>query len=389
MTRSLIAALAAVDIALALVISWLVFWGDVNVAGSYFGGDHVAYREAATRLTSTGSPYHPAVITGPVGNHIDNVPIAYLYPPPLALLFVPLAGVDPHVIAWSWVVIQGLLLLILLPLVFRRFGGRLTVDSVALIWLATAVSLPVHMALYGGNVSGWLAILVTVMLLSGGVAGGLATAAAVALKMTPAVLFLPALAYRRTRLPALLGLTAIVALSFVLAPAAWMSWLTALPSIARFPTGDAGANFAPAAVLAPYGLGWLGALISYGIAAVSTVAAVILAWRGIWPAAVAAGVTALTFGTASTWDHYLVVLLPLGVAAAARGVWWVRAMVAAYVATSFVMWVGVADPPEPLRVLYLFVALATSIGLTVALSGRTFDDEASRAGSLARFTTSP
>ena len=130
-----------------------------------FGIDLVAYREAAIRLITTGSPYHEALLSGPIENRIQNVRIAYLYPPPLAQAFVPVVDIDPQLFASVWAALQGLPLLILIPLVYRRYGGTLTTTSILVIWLTLVLSYPVSFALYIGNLSGWIAIGVAVMLL--------------------------------------------------------------------------------------------------------------------------------------------------------------------------------------------------------------------------------
>ena len=76
-------------------LAYIVLWRGVTRLGSFFGDDLYAYTQAADRLAATGSPYHPALLAGPIVSSVDNVLIGYFYPPVLAQLFLPLREI-PH-----------------------------------------------------------------------------------------------------------------------------------------------------------------------------------------------------------------------------------------------------------------------------------------------------
>ena len=148
--------------------------------------------------------------------------------------------------------------------------------------------------------------------------------------------------------------------SILVAPEAWVAWLTVLPNILRFPTGAAIANFAPAAVLADFGFGGVGTMLGYGLGVIAAVVALILAWRGRWPGAVAAGVAAVLYGSGSTWDHYLVPTLPLIIAAFPSATIPARLAIGAFIAIGVVMWIPSTAVIKDLRPVYLGVAIAAS-----------------------------
>lgn len=364
----MVAALLCVSLAIIVLGSWRNLWAGFDEPGAFFAGDHGAYRAGAGRLVSTGSPYDPSLLAGPIANRIENVGIAYLYPPPLAQVFVPLRLVDPIVLGWAAVAVQAGLLLALSPLVYRRFGGGTSALETLAVWLLILSSWPVSFALFGGNLSGWLTILVAVMLLSNGFVAGAAASLAALMKFTPLVLLLPALAWRRTRPGAIVSLIVVVGVSVALSPGAWQGWVGALPNIIRFPTGDSPTNFAPAALLGELGYGSVGSAVGYVGAAAFALSAVWLARIGRWPGAVAAGVAAILYGSGSTWDHYLAPTLPLVIAAFPRTSWRVRGVLAIFVLAGFVMWFRSAAVTDLARVAFLAGAFATSLATTMALA---------------------
>jgi hypothetical protein len=350
--------------------AWSVMWSGAALPTAFFGGDHAAYRNGALRLIETGSPYHAALHAGPIANVVENVPIGYLYPPFLAQAFVPLSAIPPFAVALASSVTQLVLLAICLPLVSRRYAGSRTITGLIAVWLATAVSYPIHMAAFGGNLSGWIAIGVAVMLLGPGPRAG-ATAAVLALvKMTPAVLLLPALLTGpRTRRAALAVSIAAIAASITVAPAAWADWINVLPNILRFPPPMEQMNLAPGAVLGSFGAGTLGSVIGLAVAAVAVVLAAGFAWRGRWSAAMAAAVAALLLGPNALWDHYLAMTLPVLIAAwptagrvARIGLGWLLAVHALH-------WFLVPPSPE-VRLVYLLGILAGCAASVAVLARR-------------------
>ena len=352
-------------------VSWRGLWSWTATPGSFFGGDHEAYRAGAERLLASGSPYHAALADGPIPNHVGNVVFAYLYPPPLAQLFVGLRLVDPVALAWLAAALQMVVLLVLAPLIYRRYGGGSSAVETVSTWLFVLASWPIHMALFGGNLSGWLAIAVALMLVASGPVAAISAVLAGVLKFTPMALVVLAIFYRPTRLATLVTLATVLVFSMVMDPSAWISWVSVLPNILRFPTGNSPANFAPAALLGSVGLGGLGLALSFAIAAVAAVASIWLSWKGLWAAAVAAGVAAILYGSGSTWDHYLAPTIPLVLAAMPKATWAVRGVFAAFAVATALMWLGTVALSDFARVAFLLVTMATSAVTIVTLASMT------------------
>jgi hypothetical protein len=305
----------SVSLADAILLAWDRLWGRTQSPAVYFGGDLEAYRAAAERLMQTGSPYSQALHAGPIDNVVANVPIAYLYPPPLAQAFVLLSRVPPGLLAVTSSLVQLAALAILLPLLYRRFAGPIGVRSLLAVLLVAVLSLPLEFATFGGNMSGWTTIAVALMLLRPGAAAGVTAPLIGLVKMTPAVLLVPAIVAPRSRRPAIAALAGATAISIAIAPRAWADWLSVLPNILRFPPAPEPWNFAPIGLFGSFGLPAVGLLIGYGLTAAAIAASAWLAHTGRWAAAVAAAVAALLFGPTSLWDHYLAITVPVLLAA--------------------------------------------------------------------------
>jgi hypothetical protein len=158
----------------------------------------------------------------------------------------------------------------------------------------------------------------------GRVAGGLGAAIGTLLKGVPVTLLPVAIVSdRRARWTALGGLAVGIALSFVLAPQAWLDYPSVLVHMAQGST-DYASNLAPAAVAR--NLGWPDVasdvlrLAAVVVAALSVLLGMHLArtHEGL-PGAALLGVVAILLLPGSLWYHYLVVLLPFAAIA------WVRA----------------------------------------------------------------
>jgi len=349
------------------VFAWMALWSHAADPGAFFGGDHESYRQAAIRLASTGSPYHPLLFAGPIANDVKNVPIAYLYPPPLAQLFVPLLGIPAFTLAaWSSAV-QGLIVAIVFPLVYRRFAFNLAWSSVLGVWLIAGVSNPVHFAIYGGNLSGWIAISIAIALVAPRRAGPVVATLMGIVKMTPGILLVPALLTRTARLPvAAVGLL-VVGTSVAISPFAWAEWLRALPNIFQFPPWDGAENFSPVVITSAIGLPQVGSVLTLLISATAIVGAVVLARSGRWYGSIAAAATALLFATSSVGSHYLAILTPLVIAALPNSSRTARVALTAFIITTIVPWFA-PEPSLVLRALYLFAALAACITVTIQLA---------------------
>jgi len=269
-TRTSVPGLAAIaGLTVATLIALTLGWARAAGGWTSFGLDLTAYEQAADRLVETGSPYSAELKAGPIDNDARNVSIGYFYPPPLAQLFTLVRNVDHRVLATTWTVLQAVAAFIVLPLVWRRSGGR--PHLIPLLWLVAfaIASYPFQFALIVGNVSGWSALLVAVALVTqprvqGLVAGGLGL-----LKTVNVPILAVAVAHRPSRLPALALVIAAVAVSVLLAPGAWLAWLDVLPNLLALPPGGAPDSVSPASMLRDSSLGGvaaaLGSLAAVGL----------------------------------------------------------------------------------------------------------------------------
>ena len=88
-----------------------------------FGYDFFAYQDAAARLSDGGSPYLPTLLNGTSSTVEEG---AYLYPPLLAQLLVPLTALS-DVAAYAIFSLVGLAAFVLASLLlWRHTGGHVT-----------------------------------------------------------------------------------------------------------------------------------------------------------------------------------------------------------------------------------------------------------------------
>jgi len=165
--------------------------------------DEYAYWLAGARLASGAPLYDPSAL--------PNTPYAYWYPPPLAQLMAPLTSflsADAFSVAWT-----GLLLVCLWWLAGRN----------VLVALALIAFLPVAVELRVRNVHLVIAVLAVLALRR----SSLFWVPAAALKISPVLGLAYLAAAQRWREAIVAGLAglAVLALSFVLAPAAWQSFV--------------------------------------------------------------------------------------------------------------------------------------------------------------------
>jgi alpha-1,2-mannosyltransferase len=281
-----------------------------------YGIDLVAYVEAAKRLVASGTPYAPELHAGPLVNNSINIPNAYLYPPPLAQLFVPLSVLPMPVLAAVWAAAQAVLLLALVWAVYVRFGGVSDRRHLVAILLAVIAFHPNLVAIYVGNVSGWLAIGVACMLLASATPRAVVAGAGLWLKLTPGVFTVGAFFDRSTRVATTVAVVVIAGVSIALAPTAWADWVAVFPSVSGFYAQvPLTANLAPSHALSSAGLSLLADLAALAVPGAFMVLVVTLALRGRVAGWVAAGVGVYLSATGTSWDHYFVALTPIAVAA--------------------------------------------------------------------------
>lgn len=313
MNSRLLTGAAAVAAGLGVAIIWLQLWRSAGDAQSFFGGDLVAYLSAARRLVETGSPYSAEVMSGPVANIVQNVPIGYFYPPPLSQLFVPLVGLDRLVIAPAYVAIQVLGLAVLLPMLLAQ--NRRSALALTLIGAMVAWSYPMQLALFGGNVSAVFAITICIALIGNAATASTASVLATIIKMTPAPLLLVSLVSRKGRRYALATLAIGVSISFVISPRSWADWLTALPNVLRNDMNRGAANYSPASIGEALGFAAVGGAIGLALCVAFLLMGLRMAARqsNASLSVLAAAVGATTFASSTMWDHYFAVLIPLNI----------------------------------------------------------------------------
>lgn len=368
---------------LMAIVSWQRLWSSLGNPDAFFGGDLVAYIEAAKRLTATGSPYHAAVLAGPIENIVANVPIGYLYPPPLAQLFVPLVDL-PHLgLAWVWFATQAVAIVLLAPLVWRAAGGTMSPPAAMALAFVLLSSWPLAFALFGGNVSAWIAIGVAVMLVARGRVAGAVAASLALLKLTPSPLLIVAIASRAARLPAALTAVAVGLVSIALSPGAWTDWIRALPNIARNPPSSGTANLSPTA--AGSILGWPEAGLAVGLALTIGFgfAALIVAVRsGLTLPTISAATFAYLFASPTLWDHHAAAAVPLMVGGWPGGNRATRLVILANVAWAPTIWIGFHAPVVTLLLLVM-------LGLTLVVPAVVREVQSVRAPGSAGRAASP
>ena len=342
----------------------MILWA--TAPAGFFGLDLGAYVAAAGRLVRTGTPYHPVLFEVALTNDPSSIPFAYLYPPPLAQLFSILPTFDPAILGWVWIVAQAAFMVVLFPAVARRYAPTVApIHRLAVVLAFAATSFSLNYALFIGNVSGWIAIGIALMLMGGGRTNGVVAAGLTLLKAVPVPFLLIALASRASRRSAVLTLGAAAAVSFVLDPVAWLDFARAVPHIAAMTLGPPPWNLSPAAVGAVLGLEEMGRAAGIGLTLAFAGYGAILARGDRWPAAVASAAISSLLISPTMWDHYVAAAVPLVIAA-----WWMatrieRALIVVSWSVMFLMWLRYGDPQ--LAVLYFAAFIMLSVVVIRAL----------------------
>lgn len=348
-------------VAMAALLAYIGLWRWATSPESFFGDDLYAYTAAADRLAATGSPYHADLFRGPIVS-AENVLIGYLYPPVLAQLFLPIRAVPHFALAVAWSAVQAICLAILLPL---ASAGRsdLTLKR-GLLALGFGLGFyPLQFAIFGGNLSGWLAIGVALSLASGPLIRGSVGAVATSLKLLPLPMFLAAMTDRRSRLAAVIPLTTIILVSLLVAPRAWSDFAAVLPNILRIGMADNPTNLSPANALVSFGLLGLGLMLGWVLAIGFALAAIASGIRdGYSNRVLAMAIFSVTFASSTLWDHYLAVLVPLIIWAWPAASTGRRSAIATFVVVAGGLWLRLNTFPE-----YRLVLLLSLVACCVAI----------------------
>lgn len=360
--RALLLGALCAALGLAVLLASHRLWWSATEPGSFFGGDLAAYQAAAERLVATGSPYHPDLVAGPIANVVANIPIGYFYPPPLAQVFTLFAEWPPGLVKILWVSAQIGALVGALWLLVRSAYLSVRPETILLVSLAAVTYFPLQFALYGGNVSGWLAIAVALLLTAGPGTKGVTVSLLALIKLTPLPFVAAAVADPAVRRYVLVACGGTTIMSVVIAPSAWASWFTILPNLAGNPMGQV-ANYSPASVVAAAGLPILGAVLGWSLAIGFAVVAVLTARRrGFGPQAIAAATGSMTLASPTLWDHYLAVLLPLVVYSWVRSGPRARLLFWTFHLVTLAMWFGFGG-----LVLYDGMVLVLTVTVTAVI----------------------
>jgi hypothetical protein len=372
-------------------------WANVAILGRAMlgqsppaaGFDLELLLNAARRVAAGDSPYDP----GAVAHGLQARDLFYSYPPFVAQVLAPLAGLPTWLVLTGWCLGAGAGLVLIAALVARAPIGRpgtalpaLALDSALLTLAAAPFFFPFTVALLFGNVDAWFPLLfgaVALTLVSHGatpsrvtsMAGGVALAVASAVKLHPGTLVVW-LAARRpaagNRWPQGTVIAAVIATGLSILAVSLLAggvgpWRDYVDYLSLGSAADLASrvNIGPASQLAllagDSGLARPLAVVFAGVAVVATIAAARLVRDPL--ESLAWAIVASLIVLPVTWYHYPVALIPVAIAAwtRSRGAARARSVSVALAAVVLVADVSVALPVAIwLAVVLLFVAVRRS-----------------------------
>jgi alpha-1,2-mannosyltransferase len=271
------------------------------------------YYEGAARLRD-GQPLYITDV-----NFLEQ-PMQYLYPPPLALLLMPLKTYAAT--WWVWAAFSLICWVGSLALILRELWGELR-EKVPPAWrpllLAGLIAFtPVLSHLFWGQTQLYLLLLLTggwlLMRRDRDISAGVLIGIAVAIKVFPVLVFAPLFARRRWRCLFAASATAgvILGVSYTL-----VGWDQAYLFVTKVLPDQAGAlatyttnhtTFA-AMLTNAFGNAALASYISLALRALIMAAVLLAAWRARDAAsALTLGVTTLVLVSPVVWEHYFVLI---------------------------------------------------------------------------------
>ena len=332
---------AARPFAAATVFLLVVVVSLVSAAFGTFGFDFLSYDLAVRRFLDGGVLYDPAFQTaGPFG--------LFYYPPPFAVLMLPLAVLPPAAAAVAFSILGlGAFVLAIAILPVPR-------DIRWVVLLVGSLSWPLVYAVKLGQVGPILLLTFAIgwRWMERPVALGLATALGIAIKVQPVVVLAWALATRRRRaILVALGSFAVLAVitTLVLGPDVWIDQGELLIRMSR--PIDTPRNLTLGRLAFEAGAGYQGAwavqVLHWGLLAAVVAIAVL---RGSPTGSYLAVVVASQLVSPIFWDHYAVMLLLPVAWLVSRGHWWTLllplatsvplVLVTPAVAYPLTMWIG-------------------------------------------------
>lgn len=324
----------------------------VAVSGDTFGYDFAAYWLAGRRLLD-GAPLYDPAVTEAVGYGV------WLYPPPAAVAFIPLALLPLDVASALWMAAMAaatIATVAILPVSLRTRW---------LVLLLAGVMWPVSYAIKLGQVTPLLVLgfVIAWRWLDRPAAVGLAGGLGGVLKLQPGLVLGWALITRRWGAVAIgagVGVAAVVLTLPITGLAAYGDYLALLGRVSGALATEN--NLAPGAIAFGLGLdeGAAGLLQAATMVGALAIAAVV-AWRGSAAAGLLAAVLASQLASPVLWTHYAIaLLLPIAWLLERRG-WWTIAIPLAL----SVPLVGVtpeATYPVALAVMLLCISLIGTRG---------------------------
>ena len=287
----------------------------VAYGGPAWGYDFAAYHDAAQRLAATGSPYQPETLEGPFRPGPGGL---YLYSPVLAVVLLPLTGLDHAGATLLWLLARLAVLVLACALMPASIRVRLATLGVALL------SLPVIDDLRLGNVS----LLVTLLAV---VAwrrldrplGSLALALSMTLRPTMG-LVLAWWLIRGRLMPALWSAAALLAIVLLSLPfvgeLGYLDYVSVLRNITDVMGVERNVDLGSSALMlgAPAWLASLALFAGYALAAAAT----LLSLRRDRELSFVVVVGATLLVAPLLWGHYLTLLLITAAFLASRGRLW-------------------------------------------------------------------
>ena len=294
---------AAYAVALVAAVAWAFLLLSVSASNGTLGYDFKAYDLAVDNLLAGRSMYdQTATSMGAFG--------LFFYPPPFALLVLPVALIPADIGLWLWtagLVAATLAAIALLPVSPRtRF----------VVLLLAAFSWPLIYAIKLGQVGSLLLLLFAIgwRWLDRPWALGLASGIGTVIKLQPALVIGWAAVTGRRRAAAIgFGFFAVLGLvaTVVAGPESWSDWLSVLGRVSRPVLAENDTGFGRLAFLGGASIGLATAIHYLNVAAVIIVGTIAVL-RASPVAAYLAVVVASQFVSPVLWDHYaLILLLPV------------------------------------------------------------------------------
>jgi alpha-1,2-mannosyltransferase len=349
---------AAYGVALAGAVVWAALIILASAASETLGFDYRAYDLAVDNLLAGRTMYDPeAQATGGFG--------LFFYPPPFALLILPIALLPIEVAVWTWtalLVAASVAGIALMPVSARTRW---------VVLLLAALSWPLVYAIKLGQVGPMLLLIFAIAWrwMDRPWALGLASGIGTIIKLQPALLIGWAVVTGRRR-AALIGVAVVAVLSLiatmVAGPQAWLEEASLLGRVSQ-----------PIETPHAYGLGRLAfeagapaavaTLIHWANLALVLLVVALAVWRASAVASFLAVAVASQFVSPVLWDHYALVLLLPVAWLVDRGHWWA---VLVPLATSTVL-IGVNPPATYPAAFWVTLLAVVWVGLRDGKGART------------------